>query len=273
MTAIRIFILLLVSVIPVTGGFYGIYMMKSVFALSMSAEERAADPVLRIGDLILDNLQEVARDRKRERTFDPVAITVDRVVELTRTVAFEALLKPGETAPATELRELYAEARASRHFRPHCAELLETLASRCAVLTTVAVPRDDGSFAITATIGYAPAPKPALVRPEGAKPFELTGEMERELRHLPFGQNHPGSDAGGAGGDTPPSRRGLRGAAPEEWQLHRQLAADLRDPAPGRPDRRAGRGPAGLAGAAVLTGPLPPRSAGRYAAPPDGRGG
>lgn len=92
-----------------------------------------------------------------KETFDPVELNRRRSVSMQIEVPFERILAPGETMPDEALRDLYVMARAPATLHPICAELLETLASRCDIGSSSGRASREGTMArMDATFFYAP---------------------------------------------------------------------------------------------------------------------
>ena len=89
-----------------------------------------------------------------DRLFSP-ELTRERSVTFSETYPFEALLAPGETAPAPELRPLWAAARAPSRAIRMCEGLVATIALRCDVLETKVSLRED-EVTVDAMVHYVP---------------------------------------------------------------------------------------------------------------------
>lgn len=92
-----------------------------------------------------------------KETFDPVELNARRAVSLNIEMPFEDVLVEGEAMPDEALRSLYVQARAPAMLHPICAELLESLATRCDVGTSGGNASRDGTTArMDVMFYYAP---------------------------------------------------------------------------------------------------------------------
>ena len=92
-----------------------------------------------------------------QETFDPAELNRRRLVNIEMKVPFDELLAEGEAAPADDLRDLYAMARATSRIHPFCATLLDGLATRCDISGAKGRVLKDGTAVIEGDLLYAPA--------------------------------------------------------------------------------------------------------------------
>lgn len=105
------------------------------------------------------DLARTTRTRERRHisaVFDPDTLGPKRVVRFDTVIAFEALLKPGETPPPQTLHALFAEARASGYMMRECANLLQSFADLCAVSQSRAEDLGGGIWRLSADLAFTP---------------------------------------------------------------------------------------------------------------------
>ena len=98
------------------------------------------------------------QERRQMRRIAADGFNDERQVSISFRVPFEELLDEGESAPDIALRSLVAEARAPGLAMRYCPEVVDTLATGCAVNRTRAHYRDDEQeVSIEADLAYLPA--------------------------------------------------------------------------------------------------------------------
>lgn len=83
--------------------------------------------------------------------------TNDRQVHITQIVDAADLLAPGEAAPDQAFLELYAAARAPARMIAFCAEIVETIGTKCDVVHTDAHQNRDGKIVLNGELSFVPS--------------------------------------------------------------------------------------------------------------------
>lgn len=98
------------------------------------------------------------QEKRQMRRIGADGFNEERQVSISFHVPFAELLDDGEVAPDPVLRELFAEARAPELAMRYCPEVLDTVATGCAIHRTRARYREEqDEVAIEADLAYLPA--------------------------------------------------------------------------------------------------------------------
>lgn len=122
-------------------------------------------------------------------TFIPVALTDARVITIETIVSTQSLLNDDEEAPADDLLELYAAARAPAQMTPFCAEIVATIGQSCDIIQTLVRQNRDGDWVMDGRLAFLPAAElgdPSVV---------ANGQLFQAATTLPFdGDLRPAND-------------------------------------------------------------------------------
>jgi hypothetical protein len=135
----------------------------------MGGERTVPTGLANAGRAVNDWVADAQEGRLAAILFDPVAISDHRSVEWERTgVTVADVLLPGEAAPDPVHARLWLAARGLTLAQTQgCPAVLDTIATRCSAGMLEVAPQKDGTFTVSARLGYAPADAPGPVPAQG----------------------------------------------------------------------------------------------------------
>jgi len=184
---ISFFVFLLILVLPVLALNFGNLNINSLLTQGTAqfTTPAAQEPEAAAAPTPVDPYQWLTDRPALRDTFIPVALTNARVITVDKIVSTEALLNEGEDAPAEELLELYAAARAPAQMAPFCAEIVATIGQSCDVTQTLVRQNRDGDWVMDATLAFLPAAElgdPSVVENGQLFTAKMTLPYEGDLR-------------------------------------------------------------------------------------------